>query len=104
MLLAEFRAKYPNITECIEIIAADNNMKLYQDLEIPLFLTASLEIFETQAAQLSDDEKEILAAGEDEEREATIRSTGLEYFDDFLTEVFEGILSDIFFDSPAYSG
>jgi hypothetical protein len=96
MKLEDFKAKYPNITQCIEIMGEDNNMSLNQELEVPLFLTAGLEIFEIQAAQLSDDEKEILAAGADDEREEVIKRTGFEYFDDFLSEVFEGILSDIF--------
>jgi len=103
MKLEEFKAKYPNITQCIEIMGADNNMSLNQEIEVPLFLTAALEIFEIQAAQLSDDEKDILAAGDDDERDEVIKRTGFEYFDDFLTESFEGRLSDIFWVEPSWA-
>ena len=104
MKLEEFREKYPNILECIEIISTDNNMPMLEEFEVPLFLTATLEIFEIQAQHLSDEEKEIIAMGDDEERDELIKRTGLSYFDDFLTEVFEGRLSDIFWDAPLYSG
>ena len=104
MKLEEFREKYPNILECIEIISTDNDMPMRSELEVPLFLTATLEIFEIQAQHLSDEEKEIIAMGDDEERDELIKRTGLSYFDDFLTEVFEGRLSDIFWDAPLYSG
>lgn len=102
MTLDEFKAKYPNIAQCIEIMGEDNDMKLNQELEVPLFLTAGLEIFEIQAAQLSDDEKEILAAGGDDERDEVVKRTGFEYFDDFLSEAFEGILSGIFW-TPSWA-
>lgn len=103
MKFEDFKTKYPNITQCIEIMGEDNNMSLNHELEVPLFLTAGLEIFEIQAAQLSDDEKEILAAGSDDERDEVIKRTDFEYFDDFLSEVFEGILSDIFWAPSLYS-
>lgn len=104
MKLEEFREKYPNILECIEIISTDNGMPMRSELEVPLFLTATLEIFEIQAQYLSDEDKEIIAMGDDEERNELIKRTGLSYFDDFLTEAFEGMLSDIFWNSPTMSG
>ena len=82
MKLEEFREKYPNILECIEIISTDNNMPMRSELEVPLFLTATLEIFEIQAQHLSDDEKEVIAMGDDEERDELLKRTGLVYFDD----------------------
>jgi hypothetical protein len=100
--LDEFKAKYPNITQCIEIMGEENDMRLNKEIEVPLFLTAGLEIFEIQAAQLSDDEKEILATGGDDERDEVVKRTGFEYFDDFLSEAFEGILSSIFW-TPAWA-
>lgn len=96
MTWEEFKAKYPNLAETLEILGSDNNMPLATDLAIPPFLLPSLDTFENQASQLSDDEKEILASGEDQEREDLVRRTGFGAFDDFLTEAFEGILSDIF--------
>jgi len=96
----DFQTKYPNIFECIEHISFDNDMRMREDFDVPLWMTAGLEIFETQAGQLSHDEKEILAMGEDSERETVVKATGFEYFDDFLSDVFEGMLSDIFWASP----
>jgi hypothetical protein len=96
----DFQTKYPNLFECIEHISFDNSMPMQEDFDVPLWMTASLEIFETQAGQLSHDEKEILAMGEDREREEVVKATGFEYFDDFLSDVFEGMLSDIFWTSP----
>lgn len=96
MTQEEFVEKYPNLSQTLKLMASENNMSLHAQVAIPPFLVPSLEIFENQAKQLSDDEKETIALGEDAEREALVASTGFEAFDDFLTEAFEGMLSDIF--------
>lgn len=93
----EFQLKYPHLYQTIQILANDNGMSIRPVLDMPKFLIPSLEIFEVQAGHLSDDEKEIFASGDDSERETLLVKTGLDSFDDFITEVFEGMLSDIFF-------
>lgn len=104
MLRTEFKDKYPNLYQLIEYIALDNDMPMKENLDLPIFLTASFEIFEVQAAQLSDDEKKILAMGEQGECDDVVEATGFQYLDDFLAEVFEGILAEGFWVESVYSG
>lgn len=101
MTWEEFKGQYPHLGATLEILAADNNMKLQETVVVPPFLVPSLQIFENQASQLSDDEKETIALGEDSDRESLVQRTGFEAFDDFLTEAFEGMLSDIFWRLPS---
>lgn len=101
MTWEEFKEKYPHLAETLHILATDNSMKLAETVVVPPFLVPSLDIFEKQASQLSDEEKETLALGDDDAREALVKSTGFEAFDDFLTEAFEGMLSEIFWHLPS---
>jgi hypothetical protein len=97
----EFKAKYPNLSQTMEILATENNMEINKAIDIPPFLAPSLTIFENQASQLSDEEKETIALGEDNDRISLVDRTGFEAFDDFLTESFEGMLSEIFWSLPS---
>lgn len=101
MTWEEFKAQYPNLVATLEILSADNGLKIRETVEVPPFLVPSLEIFEKQASQLSDDEKETIALGDDDAREALVQSTGFSAFDDFLTEAFEGMLADCFWRMPS---
>jgi hypothetical protein len=101
MTWEEFKGVYPHLWETLEILRTDNGMKASDKIVPPPFLAPSLEIFENQASQLSNEEKETIALGDDDAREELIGRTGFEAFDDFLTEAFEGMLSDIFWQLPS---
>jgi hypothetical protein len=104
MLKDEFTAKYPHLAQTMENLAADNNMKLLDVIEVPLFLNPSIDLAERQAAQLSDEEKETIALGDDDARQDLTTATGFEHLDNFVTEAFEGLLTDMLFKPPALSG
>jgi hypothetical protein len=104
MTLEDFKAEYPHLYQTMENLAADNQMKLFSSIELPFFLTPSLKLAETQASQLSDDEKQTFAMGDDDERQALVQSTGFEHLDDFISEAFEGILTDLMFQPPKLQG
>jgi len=88
MTWEEFKANY-------------NNLRINPTIVVPPFLQPVLNIYEEQASNLSADEKETLALGDDEDRESLVQRTGYSEFDDFLTEAFEGMLSDIFWHLPS---
>ncbi len=97
----EFKANYPHLGETLEILANDNGYRINQVLVIPPFIQPLLNIYEEQASNLSSEEKETLALGDDDVRDELIQRTGYAEFDDFLTEAFEGMLSDIFWQMPS---
>lgn len=101
MTWEEFKANYPNLAETLEILANDNGYRIKEVVELPPFIQPVLNIYEEQASNLSSDEKEVLALGDDAPREELIQSTGYVEFDDFLTEAFEGMLSDCFWVMPS---
>ena len=101
MTWEEFKAKYPHLTQTLEILATENNLEINKEIDLPVFLGPSLAIFEDQASQLSDEEKETVALGEDDARLSLVDRTGFDAFDDFLTESYEGILSEYFWNLPS---
>ena len=96
MTADEFKAQYPHLTQTMDWLSKDTETQWARAIVLPAFLTPSLEVIESQAAQLSDSEKEVFAIGDEEERENLVNSTGFVVLDDFLTESFEGILSNLF--------
>lgn len=101
MTWEEFKANYPHLGETLELLAGDNNLRIRTTVEVPPFLQPVLNIYEEQASNLSADEKETLALGDDADRESLIQRTGYAEFDDFLTEAFEGVLADYFWQMPS---
>jgi hypothetical protein len=97
----EFKTNYPHLAETLEILANDNNYRINSVITLPPFVHPLLNIYEEQASNLADDEKEALALGDDDVREDLIKRTGYVEFDDFLTEVFEGMLSEYFWQMPS---
>jgi hypothetical protein len=97
----EFKANYPHLGETLEILANDNGYRIKETIDIPPFIQPVLNIYEDQASQLDSDEKETLALGDDDARDELLKRTGFVEFDDFLTEAFEGILSDNFWQMPS---
>lgn len=97
----EFKTKYPNLEQTLQIMAADGNLQWSDDIGVPKWLEPPLDTYENQASQLTDDEKATFALGTDEARDEVIASTGFEALDDFLTEIFEGMLHDLFWRMPS---
>jgi len=95
-----------SIHKLITLIGLDNNMGVLPIEKIPSQDEVSgydLVKLEAQAAQLSDEDSDLLATGEMAEVNALVGTLGLEELDRFLNDAFDGHLTDLYF-TPATGG
>lgn len=100
MYWQEFSEKYPNLSEIIRVMGTDSNLEPNTNSVFPEFLFDNFKRYEEQASQLSDEEREILARGEEDEQVGLVERTGFSELDSFLLEIFDGILHDLFWAVP----
>ncbi len=86
--LEKAQKSYPHLTACVKVMEDDNGslMSGWPDLRTPKELAA----LEAKAAKLSEDEKDLLGAGEESEGVNFIKKGGLQDLSKFMNDVFDG--------------
>lgn len=81
--------KYTHLYSIIEIVCLDNNIPFTKPFE-EWGIDIDFAKLEELVKSLTDDEKELLAAGEDTEMKKFVKQYGLEEVDEFLYKFFNG--------------
>lgn len=72
------------------LIALDNNLPHLKSYVIPEVWHHELDYMANMIKDLTDEEFNILAAGEESEKDALVELHGIQLVDDFLNDFFEG--------------
>lgn len=90
---------YPHTTEILNIMHHDNYGTMYKEFVKPQDKwkwPKNAADIEVQAAKLSEEEKETMAAGEHTEMLAVVKKHKCKMLHEFLNDVFDGELSSNF--------
>lgn len=92
------KQKNPNLCELIDEIAGDNNMTSFQKRRQDYVWPEGSDVLEEAASKLSKEDKETVAAGDQDEAAVILKKIpNGKKLDEFLNEVFDGDFRTNFF-------